>query len=87
MRPCFAGCACGGADAPAVPVGTIRSVRRRDYVGPVMCALGAACLLAALTVDLQSTAAKALMAAAGVLFVPGAYVTLALVRRIAGPPN
>jgi uncharacterized membrane protein YjjP (DUF1212 family) len=62
-------------------------VRRRDYVGPAICFLGAACLLAALAVDLDSTAAKALMAAAAVLFVPGAYVTLALARRIAGPPN
>jgi hypothetical protein len=62
-------------------------VRRRDYIGPVMCALGAACMIAALAVDLQSSAAKALMVAAAVLFVPGAYVTLAMVRRIAGPPN
>jgi hypothetical protein len=44
-------------------------------------------MLAALTVALDSTAAKVLMAAAAVLFVPGAYATLALVRRIAGPPN
>jgi hypothetical protein len=44
-------------------------------------------MLAALAVDLDSTAAKALMAAAAALFVPGAYVTLALVRRVAGPPN
>ena len=62
-------------------------MRRRDYVGPVMCALGAFCMLAALSVDLDSTAAKALMAAAAILFVPGAYLTLALVRRVAGPPN
>ena len=62
-------------------------MRRRDYVGPVLCGLGAVCMLAALAVDLDSTAAKALMAAAAVLFVPGAYVTLALVRRVAGPPN
>jgi len=62
-------------------------VRRRDYIGPVMCALGAACMLTALAVDLDSTAAKALMAVAAVLFVPGAYVTLAVMRRIAGPPN
>lgn len=62
-------------------------MRRRDYIGPVMCALGALCMLAALAVDLDSTAAKGLMAAAAILFVPGAYVTLALVRRIAGPPN
>jgi len=62
-------------------------MRRRDYVGPAMCAAGAACMLAALAVDLDSAAAKVFMAAAAVLFVPGAYVTLALVRRIAGPPN
>ena len=62
-------------------------MRRRDYVGPAMCAAGAICMLAALAVDLDSTAAKALMAAAAVLFVPGAYATLALVRRVAGPPN
>jgi len=62
-------------------------VRRRDFVGPAMCAAGAVCMLAALAVDLDSTAAKALMAAAAVLFVPGAYATLALVRRVAGPPN
>lgn len=52
-----------------------------------MCGAGALCLLAALAVDLDSTAAKALMAAAAVLFVPGAYVTLAVMRRLAGPPN
>lgn len=62
-------------------------MRRRDYIGPALCALGAACMLAALAVNLDSTAAKALMAAAAVLFVPGAYVTLALVRRVAGPPR
>lgn len=62
-------------------------MRRRDYVGPVLCALGALCMIAALAVDLDSTEAKALMAAAAVLFVPGAYVTLAMVRRLAGPPN
>jgi len=62
-------------------------MRRRDYVGPVLCALGVACMFGALSVDLGSTAAKVLMAAAAVLFVPGAYVTLALVRRVAGPPN
>jgi hypothetical protein len=52
-----------------------------------MCAAGAICMLAALAVDLDSTAAKGLMAAAAVLFVPGAYATLVLVRRVAGPPN
>ena len=62
-------------------------MRRRDYIGPILCALGAACMLGAVAVDLDSTAAKALMAASAILFVPGAYVTLAMVRRIAGPPN
>ena len=62
-------------------------MRRRDYVGPALCGLGALCMLAALAVDLGSTAAKVLMAAAAILFVPGAYITLALVRRIAGPPG
>jgi uncharacterized membrane protein YjjP (DUF1212 family) len=62
-------------------------VRRRDYLGPALCGLGAACMLAAIAVNLDSTAAKVLMAAAAILFVPGAYITLALVRRIAGPPR
>ena len=44
-------------------------------------------MLAALGVSLDSTAAKVLMAVAAILFVPGAYLTLALVRRVAGPPN
>lgn len=58
-----------------------------DWVGPFFCGLGALCLLAALAVDLDSTAAKALMASAAVLFVPGAFLTLALVRRVAGMPR
>ena len=62
-------------------------MRRRDYIGPALCALGAACMLAALAVDLDSSAAKIFMVAAAVLFIPGAYVTLIAVRRIAGPPN
>ena len=59
----------------------------RDYVGPALCGLAAACMLAALAVELDGTAAKVLMVAAAVLFVPGAFITLALVRRIAGPPR
>ena len=62
-------------------------MRRRDYAGPALCALGAACMLGALAFDLDSMAAKALMAASAILFVPGAFLTLALVRRIAGPPR
>lgn len=62
-------------------------MRRRDYIGPILCGLGAASMLAALGVSLDSTSAKVLMAVAAILFVPGAYLTLALVRRVAGPPN
>jgi hypothetical protein len=62
-------------------------MRRRDWIGPVLCGLGALCLLGALAVELDSTAAKVFMAASAIFFVPGAYVTLAMVRRIAGPPN
>jgi hypothetical protein len=58
-----------------------------DLVGPVLCGVGAACMLAALAVDLDSTAAKALMAASAIVFVPGAILTLAFVRRRLGPPR
>jgi hypothetical protein len=60
---------------------------RRDWIGPVLCALGALCMLGALAVELDSTPAKVCMAAGAIFFVPGAYATLAVVRRIAGPPN
>jgi hypothetical protein len=56
-----------------------------DRGGPILCALGGACMLAALAVDLSSTAAKVLMVAAAVCFVPGALLTLAFVRRYYGP--
>jgi membrane protein implicated in regulation of membrane protease activity len=59
--------------------------RLLDAAGPVLCGLGAACMLAALAVDLDSTAARALMAAAAILFVPGAILTLVFVRRYYGP--
>ena len=58
-----------------------------DLVGPVLCGIAARCMLAALAVDLDSTAAKALMAAAAIAFVPGAILTLAFVRRYLGPPR
>ncbi len=44
-------------------------------------------MLGALAVELDSAAAKLLMAASAILFVPGALLTLVLVRRLAGPPN
>ena len=61
--------------------------RYRDALGPFLCLLGASCLFAGILVDLGGGTAKALMLAAVVLFVPGAFITLALVRRLAGPPN
>ena len=60
---------------------------RADLAGPVLCGVGAACMLAALAVDLDSTAAKALMAASAIAFVPGAILTLVFVRRYMGPPR
>ena len=62
-------------------------MRRRDYLGPVLCGLGSALLLAVVAVDFDSRPARILMAGAAIVFVPGAYITLALVRRIAGPPR
>jgi hypothetical protein len=58
-----------------------------DLLGPVLCFVGAACMLGALAVSLDSTAAKVLMAAAAVAFVPGSWLTLAFVRRYMGPPR
>ena len=62
-------------------------MRGRDYAGPVLCGLGAMLMLAALAVNIDSAEAKVLIAAAAVLFVPGAFMSLALVRRVAGPPR
>lgn len=56
-----------------------------DVAGPVMCGLAGLCMLAGLAVDLDSTAAKTLMGAAAILFVPGAFLTLVYVRRYYGP--
>ena len=58
-----------------------------DLLGPLLCGVGALCMLAGIAVDLDSTAAKVLMAAAAVAFVPGAVLTLAFVRRYLGPPR
>jgi hypothetical protein len=58
-----------------------------DLSGPILCAVGGLCLLAALAVDIESTAAKVLMVAAAVAFLPGAFLTLAFVRRYMGPPR
>lgn len=58
-----------------------------DLAGPILCGAAGLCMLAGLAVDLDSTAAKVLMGAAAVLFVPGAVLSLALVRRYLGPPR
>jgi hypothetical protein len=58
-----------------------------DLFGPILCGIAGACLLAGLAVDLDSPAAKVLMAAAAILFVPGAVLALAFVRRHLGPPR
>ena len=62
----------------------MRSTGRSTCRRPLLCGIGALCMLAALAVDLDSTAAKALMAAAAIAFVPGAVLTLAFVRRYMG---
>lgn len=60
---------------------------RVGLIGAGLCALGALCMLAGLAVDLDSTAAKALMAAAAALFVPGALLTYVWMRVRMGPPR
>ena len=58
-----------------------------DLAGPILCGLGGALLVAAMAVDIESGAAKVLMAASAVVFVPGAVLTLAFVRRYMGAPR
>ena len=53
---------------------------RFGIIGTVLCVLGGLCMIAGLAVDLDSTAAKVLMATAAALFVPGALVTYAWMR-------
>jgi hypothetical protein len=53
---------------------------RTGAIGATLCALGGACLVAALAVDLDSTAAKLLIGAAALLFVPGAMLTYVWMR-------
>lgn len=61
--------------------------RALELLGPVLCGAGAVCMFAALAVDLDSTAAKVLMASAAILFVPGAILTLGTLRHKLGPPQ
>ena len=68
-------------DDPAPSFGAL------DLLGPVLCGVGGMLLIAATAVYLDSTAARVLMATAAIVFVPGAVLTLALVRRRLGPPR
>ena len=58
---------------------------RTGIIGAALCALGGLCMVAGLAVDLDSTAAKVLMAAAAALFVPGALVTYVWMRTRVPP--
>jgi hypothetical protein len=59
---------------------------RPGLIGAGLCVLGGLCMVAALAVDLESTEAKALMAAGAALFVPGALVTYVWMRTRMPPP-
>jgi hypothetical protein len=59
---------------------------RVGIIGAVLCVLGGLCMIAGLAVDLDSTAAKVLMVAAAVLFVPGVLLTFVWMRIRVGPP-
>ena len=58
---------------------------RVGAIGAGLCVLAGLCMVAGLVVDLDSTAAKVLMVAAAVLFVPGALVTYAWMRSRVPP--
>jgi hypothetical protein len=53
--------------------------------GAGLCILGGLCMIAGLSVDLDSKAAKLFMAAAACLFVPGALLTYAWMRSRVPP--
>jgi hypothetical protein len=74
-------------DVTAVHHTAVTADRILQWVALALCGAGAACMLAALAVDLDSTAAKALMASAAICFVPGAFLLLAWVRLRMGPPQ
>ena len=53
---------------------------RTGLIGVALCAAAGLCMVAALAVELDSTAAKVLMVAAACLFVPGALLTYVWMR-------
>jgi len=58
---------------------------RVGLIGVALCSAAGLCMVAALAVELDSTAAKVLMVAAACLFVPGALVTYFWMRIRMGP--
>ena len=59
---------------------------RTGLIGLALCAAAGLCMVAALAVELDSTAAKVLMVAAACLFVPGALLTYVWMRIRMPPP-
>jgi hypothetical protein len=59
--------------------------RLLDLAGPVLCVGAGLFLIAGLAVDLDSGAARVLIAIGGIMFLPGAFLTLVFVRRYYGP--
>ena len=49
-------------------------------IGTALCVLAGLCMVAGLAVDLDSTAAKALILASAILFVPGVILTFVWMR-------
>ena len=59
---------------------------RVGALGAALCVFAGLCMLAGLLVDLDSTAAKALILASAILFVPGVILTFVWMRLRVGPP-
>ncbi len=55
-------------------------------IGTTLCVLAGLCMVAGLAVDIDSTAAKALILASAILFVPGVILTFVWMRIRMGPP-
>jgi len=58
---------------------------RLGAIGATLCVIAGLCMVAGLAVDLDSTAAKVLIATAGALFVPGALLTYVWLRMRVPP--
>ena len=59
---------------------------RVGVIGTALCIVAGLCLVAALLVELDSTAAKVLMVVSACLFVPGVLATFVWMRTRVGPP-